>query len=38
VPAGRSTVRFTYAPFSFAAGLLLAGLSTLGLAAAWRRG
>jgi hypothetical protein len=38
VPAGRSTVRFSYEPYSFAAGLLLAAASALALAAAWRRG
>jgi len=37
VPAGRSTVRFSYAPYSLTAGLILAGLSALGLAAACRR-
>ncbi len=37
VPGGKSVVRFIYAPFSFRLGLLLAALSALALAAAWRR-
>ncbi|MFI5346104.1 MAG: YfhO family protein [Elusimicrobiota bacterium] len=37
VPAGDSTVRFTYVPFSFWIGLALSALSVLGLALAWRR-
>ena len=37
VPAGRATVRFSYAPLSFRIGLALAALAALALAAAWRR-
>jgi hypothetical protein len=37
VPAGHSTVRFTYVPYSFYAGLLLALLSAAALLAASRR-
>lgn len=37
VPGGKSTVRFTYVPFSFWIGLGLAALSALALALAWRR-
>ena len=37
VPAGRSTVRFTYVPFSFWLGLALAALSALGLGWVWLR-
>ncbi|HXS99097.1 MAG TPA: hypothetical protein VN915_00310 [Elusimicrobiota bacterium] len=35
VPAGTATARFTYAPWSFRLGLLLAALGALALAAAW---
>jgi hypothetical protein len=38
VPAGRSTVRFSYVPYSFAAGLLIAAVSALALGLAWFRG
>jgi hypothetical protein len=37
VPAGTSTTRFTYEPFSLRLGLWLAALSALALGAAWRR-
>ncbi len=37
VPAGRSTVSFDYVPFSLTAGILLAALSALALAAVCRR-
>jgi hypothetical protein len=37
VPAGRSVARFRYVPDSLRLGLILAALSAVGLAAAWRR-